>query len=328
MASIAPRGGSRRRRTISEINMVPFIDVMLVLLIIFMVTAPLIAPSQIDLPSVGQASRQPERFEQVIGKDERLQLRRATARPKARTCPWAQLVARVKRCRRATRRCRWSSAPTQCEIRNRGEGDGHAAARRRQRVGLSVQSRAVEQRFALPTCKRSTCASRPARRHWPAAVLALVAHGAAGGGADLGRGLAQRSPPTCSTPNCGRARRWAAPRAGSTCPAARRQSPTAAGTDPAPPPPPPRPQREAQIARGLEKGKGRARTAPRREGRAPAGRRPNGQGGTRESRRERRPQAKAERPSEGRSKASASSRRSRAGRRKRWPAARGKPASA
>ena len=45
----------RGRRTINEINMVPFIDVMLVLLIIFMVTAPLIAPSMIDLPSVGKA---------------------------------------------------------------------------------------------------------------------------------------------------------------------------------------------------------------------------------------------------------------------------------
>ncbi|MCE2724922.1 MAG: protein TolR [Betaproteobacteria bacterium] len=39
----------------SEINVVPYIDVMLVLLIIFMVCAPLITPGQIDLPSVGQA---------------------------------------------------------------------------------------------------------------------------------------------------------------------------------------------------------------------------------------------------------------------------------
>jgi biopolymer transport protein TolR len=38
----------------SEINVVPYIDVMLVLLIIFMVAAPLINPGQIDLPSVGQ----------------------------------------------------------------------------------------------------------------------------------------------------------------------------------------------------------------------------------------------------------------------------------
>ncbi len=39
----------------AEINVVPYIDVMLVLLIIFMVCAPLITPGQIDLPSVGQA---------------------------------------------------------------------------------------------------------------------------------------------------------------------------------------------------------------------------------------------------------------------------------
>jgi biopolymer transport protein TolR len=40
----------RKRRAMSEINVVPYIDVMLVLLIIFMVAAPLINPGQIDLP--------------------------------------------------------------------------------------------------------------------------------------------------------------------------------------------------------------------------------------------------------------------------------------
>ena len=65
-----------RRRTISEINMVPFIDVMLVLLIIFMVTAPLIAPSMIDLPSVRKAPRAPDQVIQVIiGKDEALDVK-------------------------------------------------------------------------------------------------------------------------------------------------------------------------------------------------------------------------------------------------------------
>ena len=44
----------RPRRAMSEINVVPYIDVMLVLLIIFMVAAPLINPGQIDLPTVGQ----------------------------------------------------------------------------------------------------------------------------------------------------------------------------------------------------------------------------------------------------------------------------------
>lgn len=74
MPSLISRG--RARRTISEINMVPFIDVMLVLLIIFMVTAPLIAPSVIDLPSVGRAAKQPDQVVQiVIGKDESLDLK-------------------------------------------------------------------------------------------------------------------------------------------------------------------------------------------------------------------------------------------------------------
>ena len=74
MPSTISRG--RGRRTISEINMVPFIDVMLVLLIIFMVTAPLITPSVIDLPSVGRAAKQPDQVVQiVIGKDEALDLK-------------------------------------------------------------------------------------------------------------------------------------------------------------------------------------------------------------------------------------------------------------
>jgi biopolymer transport protein TolR len=74
MPATVSRG--RGRRTISEINMVPFIDVMLVLLIIFMVTAPLIAPSMINLPSVGKADKQPDQLmEVVIGKDEGLDLK-------------------------------------------------------------------------------------------------------------------------------------------------------------------------------------------------------------------------------------------------------------
>ena len=74
MPAVAGRG--RGRRTINEINMVPFIDVMLVLLIIFMVTAPLITPSMIDLPSVGKAAKQPDRIIQIIvGKNDSLELK-------------------------------------------------------------------------------------------------------------------------------------------------------------------------------------------------------------------------------------------------------------
>jgi len=46
-----------RKRPISEINVVPYVDVMLVLLVIFMVTAPLVTPAVIDLPTVGKASQ-------------------------------------------------------------------------------------------------------------------------------------------------------------------------------------------------------------------------------------------------------------------------------
>jgi biopolymer transport protein TolR len=74
MPAVVSRG--RGRRSINEINMVPFIDVMLVLLIIFMVTAPLIAPSMIDLPSVGRAAKAPDVVIQIIiGKDETLSIK-------------------------------------------------------------------------------------------------------------------------------------------------------------------------------------------------------------------------------------------------------------
>lgn len=76
MAAMNSRGRGRGRRNISEINMVPFIDVMLVLLIIFMVTAPLITPSMIALPKVGRAPAQPQNPVQIlIGKDETVQLK-------------------------------------------------------------------------------------------------------------------------------------------------------------------------------------------------------------------------------------------------------------
>jgi len=73
MPAVSNRG--RGRRTINEINMVPFIDVMLVLLIIFMVTAPMISPSMVDLPSVGKAAKQPDQVIQiVVQKDDSLEI--------------------------------------------------------------------------------------------------------------------------------------------------------------------------------------------------------------------------------------------------------------
>ena len=60
----------------NEINVVPYIDVMLVLLVIFMVTAPLVVPGQIELPSVARASNAPVTpIEIIIGADGGLRLR-------------------------------------------------------------------------------------------------------------------------------------------------------------------------------------------------------------------------------------------------------------
>lgn len=49
---------TRKRRMMNQINVVPYIDVTLVLLVIFMVTAPMTNPGVVDLPKVGQALNQ------------------------------------------------------------------------------------------------------------------------------------------------------------------------------------------------------------------------------------------------------------------------------
>ena len=56
MSRVQSHRRPRSRRAMGEINMVPFIDVMLVLLTIFMVTAPLITTGNIDLPSVSKSA--------------------------------------------------------------------------------------------------------------------------------------------------------------------------------------------------------------------------------------------------------------------------------
>jgi biopolymer transport protein TolR len=94
MAAISSRGRGRRR-TINEINMVPFIDVMLVLLIIFMVSAPLITTGLVDLPSVGKSRQQPEHVIHVIvGADEKLKLKLDKEEPQP--VQLKQLAERVK----------------------------------------------------------------------------------------------------------------------------------------------------------------------------------------------------------------------------------------
>jgi biopolymer transport protein TolR len=92
MPGVVARG--RGRRSISEINMVPFIDVMLVLLIIFMVSAPLITTGLVDLPSMGKAKqRPPSVIEIIVGTDEHLRIRIDKAEPEPTTV--GEIAARV-----------------------------------------------------------------------------------------------------------------------------------------------------------------------------------------------------------------------------------------
>ena len=92
MSALGSRG--RDRRTINEINMVPFIDVMLVLLIIFMVTAPMLTPSAINVPSVGKGAKVPKtRADVIVEKDGGIRFK---ADGNERTVPLQSLGATAK----------------------------------------------------------------------------------------------------------------------------------------------------------------------------------------------------------------------------------------
>jgi biopolymer transport protein TolR len=65
----------RSRRLKNEINVVPYIDVMLVLLVIFMVTAPMMTTASIEVPSVGKAAQPPaEALRVEVSADQKLTL--------------------------------------------------------------------------------------------------------------------------------------------------------------------------------------------------------------------------------------------------------------
>jgi biopolymer transport protein TolR len=86
----------RQRRAMSEINVVPYIDVMLVLLVIFMITAPLVNPGVVDLPSVSKSSQPPELpLEVVIKADASLMLREGS-KTSDRAVSTAELVAALQ----------------------------------------------------------------------------------------------------------------------------------------------------------------------------------------------------------------------------------------
>ncbi len=88
----------RTRKAVSQINVVPYIDVMLVLLVIFMVTAPMIQTGNIDLPSVGKANTQPPvaPLEVIVRADGSLALRDRSRSDQEQAIRRSELAARLK----------------------------------------------------------------------------------------------------------------------------------------------------------------------------------------------------------------------------------------
>ncbi|MCB1886504.1 MAG: protein TolR [Rhodocyclaceae bacterium] len=90
----------RQRRLMNQINVVPYIDVMLVLLVIFMVTAPMIQVGAVDLPSVGKASQVTvEPIEVIVAADGALAIRERSEAP--RKLSRDDLLAELRRLQQA-----------------------------------------------------------------------------------------------------------------------------------------------------------------------------------------------------------------------------------
>ena len=84
---------------LSDINVVPYIDVMLVLVVILMVSAPFVNPSLVELPSVGKSTRAPDApLEVIVKADGSLLLRDRSPGASGRADPveLPQLLALVK----------------------------------------------------------------------------------------------------------------------------------------------------------------------------------------------------------------------------------------
>jgi len=87
----------RPRKSMNQINVVPYIDVMLVLLVIFMVTAPLVNPGEIALPSVGAKLTAPAQpLEVTLRTDGSLWLRDQQTAASAVRVSREELVERIK----------------------------------------------------------------------------------------------------------------------------------------------------------------------------------------------------------------------------------------
>ena len=100
-AGVKRSGGGRRHRPMGEINVTPFVDVMLVLLIVFMVTAPLLTVGvEVDLPKTqaGQINADAAPLVVSIKDDGTLYLQETEMPPD-------QLIPRLRAISNAIRMC-------------------------------------------------------------------------------------------------------------------------------------------------------------------------------------------------------------------------------
>jgi biopolymer transport protein TolR len=87
----------RRARPMSQINVVPYIDVMLVLLVIFMVTAPMINPGQVELPRVDRSAAPPvQPIEITVRESGQLSMHDRSRTGSARVVSMPELVQELK----------------------------------------------------------------------------------------------------------------------------------------------------------------------------------------------------------------------------------------
>ena len=87
---------ARTRKQVAQINVVPLIDVMLVLLVVFMITAPFINPGQVDLPSVGKTKPTPALpLEVIIKESGEFKLRDRAGDSVERDVPKSRLAAEI-----------------------------------------------------------------------------------------------------------------------------------------------------------------------------------------------------------------------------------------
>ena len=86
----------RQRRLMNEINVVPYIDVMLVLLVIFMVTAPMVQTGSVDLPTVDGVPQPPSEAMFVLIRPDGSFALQQTSTSAARDLPELEVMRELK----------------------------------------------------------------------------------------------------------------------------------------------------------------------------------------------------------------------------------------